>query len=167
MKTLYLLRHANALDAAPVAMGDHERALSEKGEAEAAAAAEFLAHYPLPGFVLSSTSLRTIQTVRIIYAKLLKDEGDKAASRFDRVLYLAPANVLLDNIAQTDDSTDTLMVVAHNPGVAELAQALSHGTFSDHAQDFPTATVAVFRADVGSWRDIASADVKLEKVFTP
>lgn len=168
MKTLYLLRHAHAEDSAPPPLGDHERALSARGEKEAEAVATFLeGRNVCPGFVLSSSSVRTLQTVRLIYARLLKDEGTSVHSHFDRALYLAPAETLLQYIAAVGDEAENLLAVAHNPGVAELAYALSRGTLSDHTQDFPTAALAVFRINAKSWGDISPKTATLEKVFTP
>lgn len=167
MKTLYLLRHAAAEQNAPAPFTDHERALSPEGEAEAGAVGEYLRALPFPAQVLSSSSVRTLQTVRAVYGRILKDEGQKVFSHFDRKLYLAPADLLLDAIRATDDINDVLLVAAHNPGVAELAHILSRGALADHTQDFVPATLAVFSVDAKSWGDVAPGAVALKDVFTP
>jgi phosphohistidine phosphatase len=168
MKTLYLLRHAHAEKAAPPPLGDHERLLSPRGEAAAEEVAKFLSERDAsPDFVLSSTALRTLQTVRIIYGKLLAGEGRRVESRFDRGLYLAPGDMLLDAVHDTDDGVQSLLLVAHNPGIAELAQTLSRDALSDHTQDFPPASLAVFTADVKIWADLSPKTAKLETVFVP
>jgi phosphohistidine phosphatase len=168
MKTLYLLRHAHALDSAPAALGDYGRVLSPGGEAQAAAVGDFMREERLfPGFVLSSPAARTLQTVRIVFGRLMTDEGRKVRSHFDRALYLAPAEVLLRNIALADERADSLLVAGHNPGIAELAHALAGAELSDHITDFSPATLAVFSADVDNWQDVAARRLKLEKVFVP
>jgi phosphohistidine phosphatase len=167
MKTLYLLRHAHTEKNAPPPLGDHERMLSPRGEAEAEEVARFLkGRGAFPDFVLCSTALRALQTVRIIYGSLLHDEGLKARSHFDRALYLAPAETLLDFISRAPDGAGSLLLVAHNPGIADLAHELSSGALADHTQDFPPATLAVFQINADSWRGLSRKTVRLETVFT-
>jgi phosphohistidine phosphatase len=166
MKTLYLLRHAHAEEAAPLPLGDHERILSARGEAEAEAVATFLGtRGAFPSFVLSSTALRALQTVRIVYGALLSEPGQRVASQIDRTLYLAPAATLLEHIAETEDNVPCLLVVAHNPGIVELVDTLSGGTLSDHTTGFPTATLAAFQVSAKHWRDLSPKTAKLETVF--
>ena len=168
MKTLYLLRHADPEEAAPVPMGDHERKLTARGDAQADAIGDFMQSKGIfPDFVISSSSVRTIQTVRNIFAILLRDEGMKVVSHFDRALYLASADTLRAHIAEAGDNVDNLLVVAHNPGLADLAYALSKGTLSDHTTDYSPGTLCVFKADIQHWRDLKPANAKLETVFTP
>ena len=167
MKTLYLIRHAEAIASAPPLMGDYERILSKKGAEDAHKAAHFICACPLPDFVLGSASVRTLQTARIITALLLDKEGKKIQSQFTRSLYLASMQVLQDEIASVSDDFNSLLVTAHNPGIADLAMMLSQGRLSDFTQDFSTATCAVFEGDVSSWIDISPDSLRLKNVFTP
>ncbi len=65
MKTLYLLRHATAANAAPPQMSDYDRTLSAKGIREAQTVGRYMkSNKMLPDFVLSSSALRTTQTAR-------------------------------------------------------------------------------------------------------
>lgn len=167
MKTLYLLRHATAEQTAPTGLTDHERALTPQGAGEAAAVGGYLQGQVFPSLVLCSSSTRTMQTVQAVYDHLPQEEGLDIQSHFDRGLYLAPPDILLALIGETEGGGDALLVAAHNPGIAELAHILSRGTLSDFTQDFAPATLAVFRADVKIWREIAPETVTLEAVFTP
>ena len=168
MKRLYLLRHAEASPAPALPMGDFERLLTTDGARAAARVGDFMkAENYIPDFVVSSAAIRTVQTTREVVARLMTEPGMRVSSHVERGLYLASAQRLLSQIAEADDGVSAMLVVGHNPGVAELAQALSHGTLSDHATDYPCATLAVFSADVGHWADFGGDGVRLEKVFTP
>lgn len=164
MKTLYLLRHAHAAPEAPPLMGDHERILTGKGAEEARKVAAYMkTHGIFPDYVLSSSSVRTLQTVRIIMGVLFDEEGRKIETRFDRTLYLANPSMIIKDIRETSDTHDHLLVVGHNPGIAELALHLSH----DEVHEFPTAALAVFETDAGTWDAFDLGKLKLKEVFTP
>src|SRR3546814_4971218 len=45
---------------------------------------------------------------------------------FDRRIYLASAETLLDVIHDTPDNADTLLLVGHNPGLEELEIGRAH-----------------------------------------
>jgi phosphohistidine phosphatase len=162
MKTLYLLRHAHAIDAAPVSCGDHERFLSETGIRQAEQVAACLqARGIVPDLVSSSSSVRTSQTVRIVFG-CLPDEALAIPAQFSRMLYLASAATLFQHISDIEDDVERLLVVAHNPGLSDLSAWLGAGT------DFSPATLAVFNADIDSWQDFAPGrHVRLEYVFNP
>jgi phosphohistidine phosphatase len=163
MKTLYLLRHAQAAPEAPLSMGDYDRVLSAKGEQEAQKVADYLKQgRAAPDFVLASSAARTLQTARIIMKAF-----SHVDSHFDRQLYLATPDIILRDIFSINDNVNSLLVVGHNPGIAELAIALSNRTFSDFSQDFPTATLAVLEGDFNAWSEISPHKLKLADVFLP
>lgn len=165
MKTLYLLRHADALPQPPETGGDHERALSPLGIAEALrVAAHMAAQNFQPGLILSSSAVRTEQTAALV-ARHLAGSGAAPAMKTDRQLYLAAADQLAEAIEAADDSLDSLMVVAHNPGIADLALGLSRGRFCDFRQDYKPATLAVFTLDSAHWHDIGAGPCALADVF--
>jgi phosphohistidine phosphatase len=116
----------------------------------------------MPDFVLSSSSVRTLQTMRIVFAGLLREEGLKIASHVDRALYLAPASIIQRQVEWMEDRVNNLLVIAHNPGVGELAQYLGCAR-----RDFPTGALAVFRSDVEHWKDFGPHTARFEGVFTP
>lgn len=162
MKTLYLLRHAHTFAAAPPLLGDHERILTPQGTKEALAVGRFMqGNEFFPDFVLSSSSVRTIQTARLIFGTLFTQVGAKIASHFDRKLYQASAEALLGEIQGMDDSIGKLLVVAHNPGIAELAGSLGH------IDSYAPATLTVFKSGCKSWAEFSPDTAKLDQVFLP
>ncbi|HEV7985914.1 MAG TPA: histidine phosphatase family protein [Steroidobacteraceae bacterium] len=118
MKQLLLLRHAHAEDALPGA-ADIDRPLSVRGRAEALDAAQCIAAAGLRcESLLVSPALRTRETATIVAAELDIAEPP----RFDAALYLGNADALLTALQQCADGLRTLLLVAHNPGLNELAQ---------------------------------------------
>lgn len=167
MKTLYLLRHAHTEPAAPPLMSDHERILSPKGIRDAEKLAQFMKQENIfPDFVISSSAVRTLQTARTVFGKLLKEEGLKIETHFARELYQAPADALLEKIRATSDDVSALLVVAHNPGIADLAQFLSRNTLADHTLDYKPCTMTWLTADINNWRDVSPVTSKIKTVFT-
>ena len=67
-------------------------------------------------------------------------------------LYAAPASELLSVIHELDDKLKRVMLVAHNPGLTELAHR-----FSNEVVDMPTCAVAEFRFAATPWSGIGKA----------
>lgn len=168
MKTLYLLRHAQTMPAAPPSLGDHERVLSPQGTEEALAVGDFMQAYGMhPDFVLSSSSVRTIQTARLIFGVLFRKAGLKVASHFDRKFYQAPAAKILSEVQRADNSIGQLMVVGHNPGIADLAVTLGKTEARQKLTNYAPATLTVFKADCADWSGFLPASARLERIFVP
>ncbi len=118
MKKLLLLRHGHAVDAHGE-MTDVDRPLSTRGRAEALDAAQCIADARLRcDALLASPAARTRETATIVAAELdFPDPID-----FEPSLYLGDANALLTAVGRCPDDHDTLLLIAHNPGLSELAQ---------------------------------------------
>ncbi len=147
MRRLVLMRHAKAERASPGG-GDFDRALTERGRRDASIMAGVLDGAGIvPDKVLVSSALRTRETWEAMAAAF-----PQAQVAFSRALYHAEPDALLDAIEDEEDS-DTVMVVAHNPGVHALAlRILKVGSAppSDLARfdrGYPTSTVSVFSID--------------------
>ena len=144
MKRLILLRHAKTERRASSG-DDFDRALTEEGRRAAAAAGQALARAGLiPDVALVSSAVRARQTFDAM-APSLPDVRLQVV----RELYDAPADTLRLNAEAVE--ADTVLVIAHNPGVGVLAQALAEASTAigvdDRAylqQGFPTATAAAF-----------------------
>src|SRR3546814_4028225 len=61
--------------------------------------------------------------------------GAPLEPHFDRRIYLASAETLLDVIHDTPDNADTLLLVGHNPGLEELVLLLVHDREEDGERD--------------------------------
>jgi phosphohistidine phosphatase len=150
MKRLILLRHAKAERSAPSGR-DFDRPLSRHGLNEAARTGRMLAAAGLiPDVVLVSASVRTVQTWEQASAAL---PDAKVQIRQD--LYNAPSE-RLQAVAEVEHDAQTVMVIAHNPGIGALAYDLAAtatlaeaGLIQDLAQGFPTAAAAAFELGDG------------------
>lgn len=160
MKTLYLLRHAHTGPATPPLMSDYDRVLSPQGIKDAGTVGQFmLSHDMKPDFVMNSSAMRTTQTTQLILEALFGK--DRMAHNSIHDLYQASDEKLLAAIRRTDDAHHRLMLVAHNPGVADLAHTLGEVKFCDPG------TLSVFVANCEKWDDFSPAIVKLERIFVP
>ncbi|HEY3809543.1 MAG TPA: histidine phosphatase family protein [Steroidobacteraceae bacterium] len=120
MKQLLLLRHAHAQQSSPGGV-DIDRPLSARGRAEALAAARSIVAAGLHcDALLASPALRTRQTAAIVAGEL----GLAEPLRLAASIYLGDAEALLEALGTHADGAASLLLVAHNPGISELAQRL-------------------------------------------
>ncbi|MFI4995455.1 MAG: SixA phosphatase family protein [Hyphomicrobiales bacterium] len=166
MKRLILLRHAKS--ARPAGISDHERPLARRGLDDARAMGFYLKQEMLlPDLVLVSTASRTRQTWDIV----IQGFGDVPRVRFEARLYDASAARLATVLAETPDSVDALLLIGHNPGVADLALRLvGHGdryALARMRAKFPTCGLAVLDLPGGDWRSLAAGSARLDRFVTP
>jgi phosphohistidine phosphatase len=113
MKTLYLLRHADA-EPAKYYDDDRDRELSSTGERDARRLGRFLsATDQLPDQFLTSTAVRARQT-----AEVLPVGGDwqvEVPLRPCHDLYRAQPADVLDEIQATEDEVQAILLVGHEP----------------------------------------------------
>ncbi|WP_046469222.1 SixA phosphatase family protein [Allosalinactinospora lopnorensis] len=140
IKKLIILRHAKAEQ--DYAGADHERALTGKGRKQAEAVGNRLAETGIvPDHVICSTSLRTRQTLELAMANLPVEP----TVDFEESAYGADPDTILDLVQMTDPEVGTLMVVGHNPAMAQLASLF---TGNGSLTSFPTASIAVVDLEV-------------------
>jgi phosphohistidine phosphatase len=171
MKELFLLRHAKSSWADP-GTADTDRPLNKRGKRAAAAMAAYLAAEGLrPALILCSSSRRTRETLDYLVEAL----GTSIPLHIEPELYLADVPTLLDRIRRAPDTAGSLMVIAHNPGMHELALELVEAVGSRGAEaarireKFPTAALARFRLKAERWRDLSGdlSGTKLLGYVTP
>lgn len=165
MHTLYLLRHAKS-SWTDDKLADHDRPLTKRGRRTAETIAQHLAHtHVAPDLVLSSTSMRTHETLDPILARLRPRRVV-----FDRDLYLAPVGALLDRLRAVDEADASVLLVGHNPGLHELALALADPDSPvappPLSGKFPTGALASFRF-AGPWRRLKLGTATLVAYTTP
>lgn len=148
MIRLALVRHAKS-DWGDPGLDDHDRPLNARGLRDAPVLAARLAETGFrPEIVLSSTALRA-RTTAGFFADAFGD-GVDVEERAE--LYGAPARTLL--AAASASGARSVVVVAHDPGMTVLAEALSGGGIGG----MPTCAVAVFTWDVDDWDVATSVD---------
>lgn len=143
-KTLLLMRHAKS--AYPPEVRDHDRPLAPRGRYEARLAGEWLrAHAPRIDAVLCSTAVRARET--------LQYTGVTAPVTFSERLYDAVPGTVIEAINGVDDAVGTLLVIGHEPAIAQVSLGLadpedSNLTAAEQiSTKFPTSAIAVLRSD--------------------
>jgi phosphohistidine phosphatase len=125
------------------------------------------ARRPLPERVLCSSARRTRETLEGILPHL----PEALDVVIDRDLYLADPERILARIADVDDGVRTLLVVGHNPGIAELAELLAAegdpSSLERLRAKFPTGALAEIQALAVRWRDLAPGSGMLTAFLTP
>ncbi len=147
MRRLVLMRHSKA-ERHSAGGSDFDRALTERGRSDAALMGRVLAKAGVsPDRVLVSSAVRTQQTWAA-----MADSLPEAKAISLRALYHAEPDVIL-GLVETEDDADTLMIVAHNPGIHALALRLLKAAsepasvMARFERGFPTSTAAVFAID--------------------
>jgi len=149
MKTLLLIRHAKA-EGGDFGQSDVTRRLSEHGEKQAHDITNQIKSEGLtPDFILSSSAERTQRTTQILTSGM---DCSMQQVQWCDDLYLAEPNLLFDAARQADDANQTLAIVAHNPGLSELADHLLNKPVSGMS----TATVIAITWPVQHWFDISA-----------
>ena len=121
MPKLFLLRHAES--DADSGESDHERTLNRCGVDAAAWVGGFLEQIDAqPQLVLCSSARRALETWSGV-ASAWSLEGDRLVELDE--LYLATAGEMLEILRRQPVSVDSVLVIAHNPGIHELALILA------------------------------------------
>ncbi len=165
MLRLAIVRHAEAV---PLAEGgDIERPLSASGRDMAERMGRYFRETGLePDLALVSPSRRTRET----FDGLQIGAEKKFPVDYVPAIYNAGLEALESIVADVDKQAKFLLLVGHNPGFAELADALvGKGKKSDLArmrEHFPTPCLALIEFDVKSWKKALPGEGKLELFVT-
>ena len=156
MKTLILLRHAES-SAGDASLGDHDRPLNRRGRDAARRVGRHLCDADAaPDLVLCSSALRAQETAERVLAEI----EARPPTEVEGSLYLANPERLIQRIASVPDDCDSLLVIAHNPGIADLALRLAaSGSPEIEArmqEGFPAAALVRLRLASPSWGQIES-----------
>lgn len=171
MKDLLLLRHAKTRQAAPDE-DDFDRSLTGRGRRDAGAAAGWLSRRGVrPGLILCSAAHRTRETL----TPLQDAYGAAVPVRIDPRLYLADTGTLLAVLRETQAELRSVLVIAHNPGLHELAVGLARsGPRTDALgrleRKFVTTGLARLKIAINDWAKLrlgGEATVRLIDYLTP
>ena len=160
MKTLLILRHAKTQSDAPA--GDHARELTERGHRNAAAMGAYIHNLPRPpDAIISSDATRALQTAEVVAAagNISRSVDRGAADLRRRPRYPARRG------APHPGRGHSALIVGHNPGFEELAEALA----GNHHEGIrlPTSGLALLEFDVERWDAVREGTGRLREVVTP
>ncbi|MFE1170023.1 SixA phosphatase family protein [Nocardiopsis sp. NPDC058789] len=143
-RTLLLMRHAQAEDGHGVI--DHDRSLTGRGREQAARVGRVLTELGhVPDHVICSTAERTRQTLDGVLGAMDPNTGADVAVDYSRSAYLAGVDELMELVNQVDADADTVLVVGHNPTIAQVAASF---VGPEALTAFSPATVAAVSLEV-------------------
>lgn len=151
MKTLILIRHAKSSWDEP-GISDYDRSLNHRGLTDAPVMGARLASrldasdLTLDVFLCSSAR-RASETARLLAPALgVSDE----VMDWRRALYLASPDTMLNVIRSVPDQAVSAVLLAHNPGITELAEILTGQSIGN----VPTCGVITLELPTSHWIDV-------------
>lgn len=147
-KTLYLLRHARAMDKL-ADQKDIERELDSIGLQNSTRMGINFSNKSLQfDIIISSPAQRAKQTASLV-AEQIKYNTDKI--HFNDEIYEASTRTLLQVVNRLKDEWNNVLLVGHNPSVSYLAEYLTRSELGD----MTTCGVVRIEFDVDSWSEIS------------
>ncbi|MFE9097534.1 SixA phosphatase family protein [Streptomyces sp. NPDC007264] len=166
LRRLVVLRHAKS--AWPAGVPDQERPLAPRGRRDAPAAGRALAETDcLPDLALCSTAVRARQTWELASAQW----GTPPPVRLQSRLYAADVPDLLDSVREVPAPVRTLLLIGHNPGLADLVLTLAGDGLDDTLErvraKFPTSAIAVLAWHGSTWEALTPGAALLTDLIVP
>ena len=149
MRTLYLLRHAKS-SWKDETLSDFDRPLKGRGRRAAERMGQILAEEKLKSpLVISSPAVRARETTELV----LESAGVNVEPQFDERIYEANVRTLLEVVHSIADTSDTAIMVGHNPGFENLLAYLTGDN-----RHMPTCALAKIEFDVASWSEVSEEE---------
>lgn len=167
MKTLTLLRHAKS-SWDDMAATDFERPLNRRGKAGARAMGREMRALGLAfDAVRASPAVRVVETL----ARVAESYGGDLDPAYDRHLYLASRETLLDAVRETAAECDRLLLAGHNPGLERLALALlpedGDAGRAGIAEKYPTGALVEIALPIANWTEATPGIGRLVRFIRP
>ncbi len=159
MLRLLLLRHAKSSWNHP-GLRDHDRPLAARGLRDAPRMGRYLRKLGFtPAAALVSTAVRARTT-----AELALEAAGAAPDTLRLVpdLYGSSPDEIVEIVAEEGGSASPLLVVAHNPGMEDLA-----ARFLGRLEHFPTAALLVAQVPAPDWAGLSPAAATVEAFVRP
>jgi len=165
-RQLILMRHATAGGSRG---RDHDRTLTLRGLDEARRVGVRLrSKGPFPERVLCSSATRCRETWQAVAAGLGATAVGAPIVEFQDRLYGSTPSTLADAIAEVTEER-VLLVLAHNPGISQLAFELGRGHAENEVRlrkGFVPATIACYEVE-GPWSLLSAATARLTRCEGP
>jgi phosphohistidine phosphatase len=161
MKTLYLVRHAKAVNRS-VGLADFDRALVPRGEADARnLAVKLKGEGVVVDLMISSPANRTLLTAHI-FAKGIGYPPQKIMLK-NEIYTASGVRALLRVVREIDDAYSSAMLFGHNPAFEALSRYLA----SDFDKVIPTCGVVAIGFQKEFWRNVAKGTGSLKFFSLP
>ena len=160
MKSLYIIRHARALEK-QYDQKDIDRELDPIGLQNSSRMGRyFYKEDILPDIIIASTAKRAEACASLIAEQI---NFDTNRIQYIEEIYDAPVRVLLKMVNQISDDNDSAFIVGHNPGVSYLAEYIT----DEHIGPLTTCGVVKVATELESWADISSGTCKVDFYIYP
>ena len=151
-RRLVMIRHAKSSWANPL-QSDFERPLNDRGKSEAPEMGDKLKRLGVaPDLMISSSAKRTRQTAKKIANAIGYDPEN---IRWEEKLYHCIPSVFEELLYEMGSEVQTLVIVAHNPGITEFVNSLSPAFSIDN---MPTCGMVGVTFDADEWNRFSSVD---------
>lgn len=148
MRTLYLVRHAKS-SWADSTLADHQRPLNKRGLRDAPMMGRRLAEKKLRlDGLWASPALRAVETAHLLAAALKFPKKD---IQIHERLYTGLMDELLIEIRSCPEAWKSLLLVSHNPALAECVDYLIERRFASQISAVPTCAVVALEFEGASW----------------
>lgn len=138
-------------------MDDFMRPLNKRGEQNAPHMARRLKEKRIVlDLLLSSPAVRALRTAQL-FATVL--EVHPSLLQTEAALYHASSETILTIVRKFKNTTNTVMLVGHNPGLTDFANAL----LQEHIINIPTCGIVACSLNIERWEEIRMGSGK--KVF--
>ncbi len=159
IKHLTLIRHAKS-SWDNTHLPDHARCLNDRGHRDALRMGGALHKRKIKfDLVLCSSAKRANETLSLLRKKL---EIEDACIRYLDDLYCASTATLVKLIRRINDAKNDIAIVAHNPGIEDLAAILSND-----GQTFTTCNVMQIEFKIDSWEQVGKITGKQSLFLKP
>ena len=166
-RRLVLLRHAKS---AWPDVADAERPLADRGRRDAPVVGRWLRRNGyVPDAVLCSPARRTRETWALVAAEL----GAELPVSYEPRIYEATALGLLHLLREAGGKHRIVLLIGHNPGLAELAVGIAQVADGPEVRPlerarakFPTAAVAVLEFS-GDWAGLTAGEARMVDFAVP
>lgn len=160
MKTLTLVRHAKS-SWKHSDLSDRERPLNKRGERDAPLMGRRIVAAGIrPSLIIASPAVRAWTTAKIIAQEI---GYPREFLQREKNLYMASVDNILDVLVAQDAEFNSVMLVAHNPGLTSFANYLSPGV----TNNLPTSGVVSVNFEQDDWNLYTAPKTELICYDTP
>jgi len=158
MKRLILIRHSKS-SWKDLSLNDFNRPLNGRGKSDGPLMAAYLKNkINKIDYLHSSSSVRTFETSKYFINQIQFEKVE-----YDDSLYHCSATSLLNIISNYSDDYQSVMIIAHNPGLTNLINKITNF----YLDNLPTTGLAEIRFNINSWSDIAFENSNLVDLKFP
>ena len=159
MKTIYLLRHADAQFSKNLT--DFQRNLSAKGVEEATRLGKIMKKKNYhPDFVHCSQALRVNKTIETLDLRDTRiEESEK--------LYLGRASEYINALQHTGNQYKEVLIVGHNPAIHDAVRFLVQYADDIRLMSYRPCTLTVLKTSISDWNDLSSGNAAVQDIIVP